>query len=243
MGFMLVGVDDTDFGESIGTGALARELRLYLERTSDVRVRGITRHQLLVHPDVPYTSHNSAACLAVETGQSAPGVTEQAQRFVRYLFHEGADPGLCVAIPGQLTRACLDFGLRAQKEVLTTEEALRLAGEARVTLLDLGGTGQGVIGALAGCALRAGGNDGRFISLPGIRDMAGTVTAAEIVACTGIDEVVGSGGEELPGDALVRTDGWVRPDWRGHRVVLNVAAFDGHYRVVGKKAKDKSFEQ
>ena len=39
-------------------------------------------------------------------------------------------------------------------------------------------------------ALRLDGNDGRFVDLPGIRDVAGTMSVAEILEQTGIFDVV-----------------------------------------------------
>lgn len=239
---LLIGIDDTDFGESIGTGALARELRLHLERTLSVEVGGITRHQLLVHPDIPYTSHNSAACLEL-SGDVDPGeVAGAAARFLSFLFHHGADPGLCVAYPSQLGEACRAFGVRTQREVVTKAEALDLAANAGVTLRDLGGTGIGVIGALSACALRAGGDDGRFISLTGIREVPDRCTVAEILDNTAIDLVADETGP-LARDAAVETKGWVRPDLKDQRVVLRVAAENGGYRVVGKKKSEKTYEK
>ncbi len=59
----LLAIDDTDNAESIGTGRLARMLAAHLEEANLFAEPGVTRHQLLVHPDIPYTSHNSAACI------------------------------------------------------------------------------------------------------------------------------------------------------------------------------------
>src|SRR5512135_1318528 len=92
-----IGIDDTDAGASIGTGALARELQVHLLQRHGGRAEGITRHQLLVHPDIPYTSHNSSACLSLWLPASRAEVVAAGEQFVRFLFHEGADPGLCVA--------------------------------------------------------------------------------------------------------------------------------------------------
>ena len=59
----LIGIDDTDNLESRGTGFRARCLGAELAGAGLARVDGVSRHQLLVHPDIPYTSHNSALCL------------------------------------------------------------------------------------------------------------------------------------------------------------------------------------
>ena len=61
---IFIGIDDTDNLESRGTGRLARSIAADLGKTYDLY--GVTRHQLLVHPDIPYTSHNSAAVIHLD---------------------------------------------------------------------------------------------------------------------------------------------------------------------------------
>lgn len=53
----LIGIDDTDNLESRGTGFRARQLLQRLAEAGFARPLGITRHQLYVHSDIPYTSH------------------------------------------------------------------------------------------------------------------------------------------------------------------------------------------
>lgn len=238
---MLIGLDDTDAGESIGTGALAREVQMLLARDFGASSQGVTRHQLLIHPDIPYTSHNSAACLGV-VGEVAP-IIEAVEALVLHLFHPGADPGLCVGYAEQFDGPVQSFGTRAGVEVLTQEEAVALAAEAGVTLLGLGGTCDGIIGALAACGLRASGQDGRFISLPGIRDLPPRLTVAELLGRTAIEEVVDETGTTVADDIEFDTLGWVRPDWRDHRAVLSLRREDGGYVVAGRKKAEKSFEK
>ena len=65
---VLLGLDDTDIlGHKPGTGRLARDLAAHLADTFPVRAAGVVRHQLLVDPRIPYTSHNSPACVILET--------------------------------------------------------------------------------------------------------------------------------------------------------------------------------
>lgn len=62
----LIGLDDTDNLESRGTGFRARQMAEHLESSKcGLIATGITRHQLLVDPRIPYTSHNSSACISV----------------------------------------------------------------------------------------------------------------------------------------------------------------------------------
>jgi hypothetical protein len=236
----LIGVDDTDFGESIGTGALARELASFLALRHGATVAGITRHQLLVHPDIPYTSHNSAACLAVDSARSAADLAAAGREFVEFLFHPGADPGLCVAAVEDASAPELqDFGRRAQVEIVKREEARALVTGRPIILEELGGTGLGMIGALAACGLRASGEDGRFISLPGARALSGPKTVAELKRAVAIDRVVDRSGRTLADDCVVETRGWIRPDLRGGVVVLLVEGEQNHYSVVREKRGDE----
>src|SRR5512145_2245003 len=93
----LIGIDDTDNLESRGTGFRARQLGARLSAAGLGRLRGITRHQLYVHPSIPYTSHNSSACLDVDLADDRYA---DARDFCReYLATEsaaGSDAGLCL---------------------------------------------------------------------------------------------------------------------------------------------------
>lgn len=73
-------------------------------------------------------------------------------------------PGLCILEMSRLSgrEELIRFGRRAKGEVLTKAEAYDLAGRYGIRLSEHGGSGDGVIGALAGCALRLEGRDGRF---------------------------------------------------------------------------------
>jgi hypothetical protein len=240
-GCYLVGIDDTDAGSSIGTGALARELALYLERDHDVRPRGITRHQLLVHPDIPYTSHNSSACLELEHEAGPEALGDACQCFLELLFHPGADPGLCVAARTQAAGAAvMDFGLRAQREVVQMSAARDRARAGGILLRELGGSGLGIIGALAACALRAGENDGRFIALGEIRELPDRITVGELRRRTAIAAVQGGDRRPLAEAEVIATGRWIRPTLCAGRILLEVerdAACDC-YRPSGRKRGD-----
>ena len=56
---VLVAVDDTDNLGTKGTGHLAERIAQRIEANDWGRRSYITRHQLFVHPDVPYTSHGT----------------------------------------------------------------------------------------------------------------------------------------------------------------------------------------
>ncbi|MGO9555772.1 MAG: hypothetical protein ACLP2U_12175 [Syntrophobacteraceae bacterium] len=162
---ILVCIDDTDNLESRGTGKLASLLAADLERNCWGKSSFITRHQLFVHPDVPYTSHNSSMCFSAELDY--PNVDRfiaHSSEFLEKESAQGADPGLCVVVVDKLVspEPIIDFGLRAKREVLAKRDAYDLACRHEIYLSEHGGTGDGVIGALAGVGLRLSGNDGRL---------------------------------------------------------------------------------
>jgi len=98
-----IGFDDTDNPDSDrGTGKLARWFEK--ELPEGCRLWGVVRQQLLVHPDIPYTSHNSSACAVVEMPDKGL-LDDLVSRAVRHLEShalEGSDPGLCVSYRGIL---------------------------------------------------------------------------------------------------------------------------------------------
>jgi hypothetical protein len=212
-----IGIDDTDNVEGGGTGRVARALAAEL---ADVgAVRGVSRHQLLVDDRVPYTRNNSCNVIQLE-GAGLP-LGPLAERLAAALVGRclpGSDPGLCVAVAQQVAGS--DFGRRAQTVLVTQREALARAAEFEVWLRPLGGTGDGVIGALAGVTLAVSGEDGRFVDLGGIRTLSGRAAVAEILAA-GVAEVRGP-------DGVTLREGWIenaediRPDLRGGRAVLRV---------------------
>ncbi len=238
-GIFHIGIDDTDHGESIGTGALARELALHLEGRLGARSLGVTRHQLLVHPDIPYTSHNSAACIVLEWTGTLQRLEEACTGFISYLEHDGADPGLCLVNGSAASDAWLAFSRAARDTVVSKQDALALAKSGSIVLRELGGTGLGVIGALAACGLRMTGDDGRFISLPGIRQVRGRTTAGGILASTSVDRVVDESGETVAEESVVETHGWVRPDLRGGRAVLVLTRDGAGFHIDRKKRRQQ----
>jgi hypothetical protein len=222
---LLIAIDDTDNEEPgcVGTGKLARWLARDLRESGLVGAASVTRHQLLVHPDIPFTSHNSSACLRAEQVRgSLEEVASRSRDFLLAHPNAGANPGLCVMDPASVPAFLLEFAKRAQSEVLTLGEADRVAARLDGVIWWHGETGQGRIGAMAAVALRGSGDDGRFIGLPGIRDLTGVLRVGEIVARSPIARVESIDGERLGDDVFVDTRDWVRPALRGGQPVLRV---------------------
>ncbi len=235
---ILIGIDDTDNAETHGTGRRARQLGEMLEAVGLAEVDGITRHQLLIDPRIPYTSHNSSACLAVgATIERMPDLVAAARSFLLSESAPGSDAGLCVAGWSQVTAAHQAFGQRAKREVLTIDQARDFAQRDGLTLEGLTGTGGGIIGALAAVGLRASGDDGRFLWLKGIREISGTYTVEQLQQLIPIDGVQTIDGVEIPAADRVELGPWIRPLLKAGRAVLFVEAGDQSHlwRVVEKE--------
>lgn len=225
---LLIGIDDTDNLYSPGTGRRARLLLRELTEAGLGTPAAATRHQLLVDDRIPYTTHNSSACLALRTSDGKPDavrtqVIEFAGRFLERVCPSDADPGLAVAIPAQLTEGSdhlVDFGRRAKREVLQIGEACELAANVGVHLSGHGGTQDGVIGALAAIGLHLSGNDGLFITLPGIRELPLQATIDDLHARTPIDLARDSMLRQPAPGELIELGDWVRPVLIDGRAVL-----------------------
>jgi hypothetical protein len=214
---VFIGLDDTDALESRGTGHLARHIAAAL--AVDHPVLGVTRHQLLLDPRVPYTAKNSSAAIVLKPdGRFATdALMMRVQAVMEERFNPGSDPGLCVAphVPEAITA----FGHRVQQEVVTQEEARALAAACGIRLAGLGGSEDGVIGALAAVGLAASGDDGRYVMVGRSRDLSGLQSVAAVLAA-GIADVRTLDGRPVT-EGLILTDK-LRPARRGAQPVAFV---------------------
>jgi hypothetical protein len=237
---IFIGVDDTDNKESGGTGRIARSIAAVLRE--QFPVLGVSRHQLLVDDRIPYTSNNSCNVIhLLANGADTDSLATWVSRLLVERCLVGSDPGLCIALAHV---AGHPFGQTVQTRVVSQAEAREAASELKVILRPLGGTGDGIIGALAGVILAAGGNDGRFVDVGTIRDLDGTVSVEQLLAA-GVSEVRTLGGELLTRGAVDTNGGRVRPMLRDHRPVLLVEPTgENGWRVVelgraGHKPKER----
>jgi len=224
----------------MGTGRLARELAAHLESEGLARLLGVVRHQLLVDPRIPYTSHNSPACLILKANPDGNGllgrIFDEASEYVSAHSAQGSDPGVCLVEKKGVAAGVVRFGRRAGSEVLSKAQALGLAEQLGIPLRELGGTGDGVIGALAAVGLTAEGNAGRFLELAGgLRRFGEHVEARELMRM-GIRLLsVSRNGEAVPAQAAIATGGWVRPRLIAGRAVLLVEQTPEGWRCFDRK--------
>lgn len=218
---IFIGLDDTDTFESRGTGHLARQIAAAL--AADYAVSGVVRHQLLRDPRVPCTKNNSSAAILLDgdPAMSSAGLMERLRAMMLDDFQPGSDPGLCVA--GQVPQAVVEFGRLTQRELVTQDEARALAAAYDIPLLGLGGDEDGVIGALAAVGLAASGEDGRYVLVGRLRDLAG-LQPVSVLLEAGIAAVQTLDGQPVM-TGLVHTDK-LRPARRNGRPIA-VVEWDG----------------
>ncbi len=201
-----IAIDDTDSLEVGATGQSANELRRIIKDKGWGEPEPVTRHQLLLHPDIPYTSHNSSMCFTVDMREDKlDEFIDCAAEFLKETSAPGSDPGLCVAVNDRIKHIdhLMSFGFKAKVEILNKEEAYKTAEDCDVHLSEHGGTGQGIIGALAGIALRMTGNDGRFQGRTKLKDTGESMSIGEIIATTEIEEVQSIDGHVLANDEIL----------------------------------------
>ncbi len=125
--------------------------------------------------------------------------------FLQVKSAPGSDPGLCVAAVDRTLDSdkLTGFGLKAKQTVLTKDDAYELAEKLNIHLSEHGGTGQGVVGAVAGTGLRLGGNDGRFRGWYHLGRTGETISVKELKSYPFIDTVKSETGEILSDETTV----------------------------------------
>jgi hypothetical protein len=239
---IFVGIDDTDTLDDPGTNQLARHIVRELADTYCGRL--IVRHQLLEDPRVPCTRKNGCASIlfdavdAVNRGDMGPGDPAVLIHRIRAIMipwcPKASDPGLCVAatIPPEV----IAWGQRCQRELVTQSEARELAAEHGIHLEGLGGTEDGIIGALAAVGLMATKNDGRIVHFGSggedWYDVTGILEASDILH-RGVDEIRTVDSDVRIASGSVDVGKRLRPNYRAGKVVLFVTRHEApHWEAV-----------
>jgi hypothetical protein len=216
-----IGIDDTDIVGSPGTNQLARAIVRRLGPVANGAI--VCRHQLFFDPRVPYTSQNGSASIQLPHGGDVPRaqLLDTVREEMRAFFIEGSDPGLAVATNASPEMTV--FAARAKTEVVTQWDARDVADRSGCHLEGLGGTNQGIIGALAAIAFAAGGDDGRVVHVedwPWPDPLCG-VQPVVAIHDRGVVDIRATSDHAFTGDA-VDVGKHLRPNWRGGRMVLFV---------------------
>ncbi len=232
----LLAIDDTDQKDWPGTGHLLEKIRKNITENGWGIADSITRHQLFVHPSVPYTSHNSVMCFAGEISQRKE-IERIIDLSISYLKRESApesDPGLCVVFPDEVKypERIINFGRKAKIKKLSKQDAYQLAEELSIYLTEHGGTGDGVIGALAGTGLRLSGNDGRFRGSHFILENPCKFKIKDLCEKWEIDKACTEDGQILSDEELVSLKGKVKTVLKENKSVLLVKKFQDRNELI-----------
>jgi hypothetical protein len=215
-----VGIDDTDTADTRGTNQLAKFIVRSL--APDYRCVWIVRHQLLFDRRIPYTSKNGSASIVLEGPDDSNNLQPLADRIeaiMRGDFIEGSDPGLCFAT-GHLP-ALIEFGHRCQREIVPQNDAQTLATQQNLLLRGLGGTEDGIIGALAAVGLAMQGNDGRVVQLGESADDLSGRQSVETLQTLGVSVRCHADNQPIT-TGFVDVGKKLRPNLRDRRFVLFV---------------------
>ena len=235
-----IGIDDTDNLQTRGTGFRARQLIELLQEKELAKGIAVTRHQLLVDDRVPYTSHNSSACLVVMPYRNIEHdqLMDCCREFLLEIAAEGSDVGLCLATEEQ-AKAVISFGEKAKTELLTQDKARETARQFDIRLEGLTGDYQGIIGSMSAVGLHVHGNDGRYLWPRDIREYNGqTISISDVRNNRGIDKISFINGNELEDDtAEIYLGEWPRTVRIDHQAVLLVEQLDAQhqYKVLEKE--------
>jgi hypothetical protein len=184
---------------------------------------GVVRQQLLVDERIPYTSHNSSACVVIDISDPAieKALLPLAVDHIERQAAEGSDPGLCVAREGDPALMELAvFGHLCATRIVTQKNALQAA--SGIHLSGHGGSNDGIIGAAAAVGLTASGWSGRFIEFAGLRRFPDMVSVSELER-SGIRVISLDRDAMIPSpEDIVDTRGWLRPRLWGERAILPV---------------------
>lgn len=225
---LYVCVDDTDdLTKSTSTGKISDLIAKRLQEMGGVLEKGITRHQMLLHESIDYTSHNSSMCMVIDIdGVEIPQMKAQAERILKENMAGTSDPGLCFCRLDQLLLPdrLIAYGKRAQREVIQKQEAYDLAARIGGTVLEeYGGTGIGVIGALAGVGLRLSGCDGTFRGGKGSQYAGLTYPAGQWKTRMGIEQVLDFDGNKLEDSVEISVDKQLKLALLDHKKTLIAA--------------------
>ncbi len=223
-----IGVDDTDvLGGPYGTGKIARGMGEYLEKQGCGHMIGVIRHQLLVDQRIPYTSHNSSKCVEFESTVPLAVVHRHCIDFLKLNCIAGSDPGVSTCGVEQVTPELVAYADTVQREVVSKQTAIKLAKKLGILLSEVGGTGDGIIGALASSGLRGSGNGGRYVQLRGIGQMKGLVTVGAVLSQTAITGVVDEQGRNVESFETIDSQDWIKPSVVDGKPVLRIRPRNG----------------
>lgn len=231
-----IAIDDTDeIGYYTSTGEICEEIKEHIA-LHYAPTTPITRHQLFLHEDIPYTSHNSSMCFTTELSRDE---LEDLKLFIMdYVMMKSAPssaPGICIGFEEDIKEKenLIAYGLDAKQKLLTKESAYLMAKEQNLFLTELRGDGAGVVGALSGVALRMYGSDGRTKGKITLNEKS--MSIVELLSLGLFDEVRLKNGELADKKNLIVVKEYLKGVYLNHKFVLLVEEYGGFYVPLRKE--------
>ncbi|OCL84265.1 hypothetical protein [Arcobacter porcinus] len=194
----IIAIDDTDeIGYFISTGEICENIAKYIKENYS-NTSAITRHQLFLHEDIPYTSHNSSMCFTCDLSfNEFENIKKYIIDYVSNISAPSSSGGVAMVFEKDIndTKKLINYGFDAKNKVLNKDIAYNLAKEQNIFLKEIKNEGNGIIGALAGIALRLSGNDGRLRGK--VKLKAQELNAKELLEDKLIDEIKLPNNQEL----------------------------------------------
>ncbi|MFT7004278.1 MAG: hypothetical protein ACJAWW_001635 [Sulfurimonas sp.] len=226
-------IDDTDeIGYYKSTGQISEEIQEYIQ-SKYAKCSVITRHQLFIHEDIPYTSHNSSMCFTTELSEDEKeDVTAFVIKHIEEFSAPTSQPGICIGFEKDIRDAkkLIEFGFDAKTKVLTKEDAYSMAKEQKFHLSEHKNDGQGVIGAVAGIALRLYGSDGRVKGNLKLKDKS--ISVKELLEHETIDEVQFADGTVASSDIVVHLNDKLKRVMLKHKTVVLIQKDEDAYKLL-----------
>jgi len=238
--YVIIGVDDTDNLNSVGTGHLVRKLGFFLHQNNVFFTKIIVRHQLFVHKDIPFTSHNSSASLSGYLLNDMEELIINCEKFLIENAALGSDVGLCITYSDTDNKQeLIKWGMDAKTIILNEDNCYALANKSNAYLKGLTGKKTGIIGAMAAVGLALSGDDGRVLWMKNLRETKGIFKIKDIREIIGIDVFTTESEIPVNDNALIELGEWNRPIVKKHQTVLYVK--QNNLKPNEYKTSDKHF--
>lgn len=161
---ILLCIDDTDDKtKKTSTGKIANYIVKNIMYNKYGETIEVTKHQLLLNKEASYTTSNHSICIEADVVEEIyMEVIKDAEEIIKENMSLSSNPGICVIMADKVfnKEEIIAFGLKAKMQLIEKSEAISLGLRSGLYLKQHGGDGRGVVGALAGAALKLSMNDG-----------------------------------------------------------------------------------
>ncbi|MEN6461564.1 MAG: hypothetical protein ABFC94_09385 [Syntrophomonas sp.] len=203
-----VAIDDSRQLDGGKAGVTASSLTKAIEDNGWGTCTIPSRHRLYPNPVTGCKKHNTARSFSAEINEeNLSEFIDYACNMIKTIVTPDSNTGLAIAVPEQMenTDELIEYAYKAKEELVSKDEAFELAKKPGIYLFELSGSGQGIIGALAGAGLNMTGNDGQFRGkLELSKEEYYIATVKEIIEKTYVEQVKNMDFENLSDDEYVR---------------------------------------